>query len=164
MITRISEIISNWMGWCPNAQMLPNAPVRATITPAPGLDDPTGGDDGGSQYEYGRQRHGKHFLVPAGLLMGLGVGMVIGYPWPGMLIGMGLGFLGSMFVNPMQRASGIVPAHELFRRWEFALLGIFFIVFGFSIGWAPVTRLYIAAFFLILLGIGFFIRGFVKRY
>jgi hypothetical protein len=32
-------------------------------------------------------------LIPAGLLMGIGIGMIVGYTGAGTLIGLGLGFL-----------------------------------------------------------------------
>ena len=34
-------------------------------------------------------------LIPAGVLLGLGIGLLAGYPGPGVLIGLGLGFIGS---------------------------------------------------------------------
>ncbi len=40
------------------------------------------------------------FYVPAGLLIGLGIGMLAGYPGPGLMIGLGLGFIGSAILKP----------------------------------------------------------------
>jgi hypothetical protein len=47
MITRISEVIHKWMGWCPNAQVLQNAPVYTTIAPAHNTDESPGGGAAG---------------------------------------------------------------------------------------------------------------------
>ena len=46
-----------------------------------------------------RRRHGRHALIPAGLLIGLGAGLITGYPWSGALIGLGLGFLAQGFLK-----------------------------------------------------------------
>jgi hypothetical protein len=46
--------------------------------------------------------HGKHFLIPAGSLIGLGAGLIAGYPGPGILIGIGLGFLAQGFLKPVE--------------------------------------------------------------
>jgi uncharacterized membrane protein HdeD (DUF308 family) len=115
--------------------------------------------------EYRHRRHGRYFLIPAGVLIGLGVGLLMGYPGSGVLIGLGLAFLGSAFMTPVMRSSGdaaiTVPARG--PRWTLALIGIILIVIGISIIWAPVHHWpYIAAALLILFGIWFLIRGFVK--
>jgi hypothetical protein len=115
--------------------------------------------------EYRHRHHGKHFPIPAGVLIGLGVGLLAGYPAAGGLIGLGLGFLGSAFVNPVQPAGGdaAVPAPAGRPRWVFALIGIFLIIIGIGILRAPVNIWpYIVAAFLILLGIWFLVRGFVN--
>jgi len=112
------------------------------------------------------RRHGRHSLIPAGVLIGLGVGLLAGYPGPGVLIGLGLGFLGSAFMNPAGtlKADAAVPAPAPQPRWIFALLGIFFIVIGIGIVWAPPNYWpYLIAVLLILLGCWFLVRGFVKQ-
>lgn len=38
------------------------------------------------------------YFIPAGLLIGLGVGMALGHPGPGLFIGLGLGLLVSTFL------------------------------------------------------------------
>ena len=35
-------------------------------------------------------RHGGYMLIPAGVLLGLGIGLLAGYPGSGVLIGLGL--------------------------------------------------------------------------
>ena len=44
-----------------------------------------------------RRHHRNHgyMLIPAGVLLGLGIGLLAGYPGPSVLIGLGLGFIGS---------------------------------------------------------------------
>ncbi len=116
--------------------------------------------------DYRYRRHGRHSLIPAGVLIGLGVGLLTGYPGPGVLIGLGLGFLGSAFMNPAGSAKtdAAVPAPAWQPRWIIALLGIFFIVIGIGIVWAPVNYWpYIIAILLILLGCWFLVRGVVRQ-
>jgi len=81
------------------------------------------------------------------------------------LIGLGLGFLGSAFINPAgtPKPDAAVPAQAWQPRWIFALLGIFFIVIGIGIIWAPVNWPYIIAVLLILLGCWFLARGVVGQ-
>ena len=57
-----------------------------------------------SQERHRHHRHGGHMLIPAGVLLGLGIGLLAGYPGPGVLIGLGLGFIGSA-VLALQRSA-----------------------------------------------------------
>ncbi len=111
------------------------------------------------------RHHRGGLLVPAGLLIGLGIGMLAGYSWPGLLIGLGCGFLASTFMKSADRPAGDTAAccgHNG-SRWMPALIGIFFILFGLSIIWAPANFWpYIGAGFLILIGIWFVARSFGK--
>lgn len=164
MITRFSEMINNWMGWCPNVQMLPNAPTTTTIPGAPVQGEPIGGGDAGSTREYRHWRRGRRSLVPAGLLIGLGVGLLVGYVLATGLIGLGLGFLGSAVVNTQQRTSDEDGSSSHKHGFGIAIVGIFFIIFGILIVWAPVLIWpYIGAAFLILLGIGILVHSFLHH-
>jgi len=164
MITRFSEIINNWMGWCPNVQMLPNAPTSTTIPPAPAQNEPAGGGDAGSGGGYRRSRRGFRSLIPAGLLIGLGVGLLIGHVVAAGLVGLGFGFLGSAVVSTQPSMDGQAVPSPHKHGFGLALLGIFFIIFGIVIVWAPVLLWsYIGAAFLILLGIGILIHGFLHH-
>ena len=108
-----------------------------------------------------RQRHGRYGFIPAGVLIGLGLGLLAGYPGSGVLIGLGIGFL-AMGLAPMltkqpkeagQDAGGM--------NIMLPLLGVFMILIGIGIVWAPATLWpYAIAAFLILLGIWFLVRGF----
>lgn len=111
---------------------------------------------------HGEQHTGRHLFIPAGILFGLGVGLIIGYPGPCVLIGLGLGFLVSAFVNP-----GTGTGHDqnisacgYDPRWISTFLGLFLIVIGVSFVWAPVdTWPSIFALFLIGLGLWFLARN-----
>ena len=81
------------------------------------------------------------------------------------MIGLGLGFIGSAILKPKGYPSGdaAVPAGDGGSRWMPALIGIFFIILGISMVWAPENFWpYIGAGFLILLGIWFVARSFGK--
>jgi hypothetical protein len=118
--------------------------------------------------EEGKEYHVRHqrgLLVPAGLLIGLGTGLLIGYPVPGLMIGLGLGFIGSAFLKPVEHSTSDTAAPVMHHRsrWMPALLGCFFIILGISVVWAPQNFWpYIGAGFLILLGIWFIARSFGK--
>ncbi len=108
-------------------------------------------------------RRQRGLLVPAGLLIGLGIGLITGYPAPGLMIGLGFGFIGSAFLKPVEHAAGDATAPGMHHgsRLMPALLGVFFIILGISIVWAPQNFWpYIGAGFLILLGIWFIARSF----
>jgi hypothetical protein len=157
MITRISDYIHERLGWCPNILVSQNMPVPPVATPAPVQNAPAGGD-AGSEWDNRRRRRRKHLgLIPAGLLIGLGIGLLLGHPVAVMFIGLGLGFIATAFVRQAGYAganSGIsAPVHE--RCWWCALIGIFFILLGTCFVWIPgLLWPYIIAAFLILLGIG----------
>ena len=115
--------------------------------------------------EYYHRHHQRGLLVPAGLLIGLGVGLLAGYPGPGLMIGLGFGFIASAFLKSAGRPAGDAAAAGMHQgsRWMPGLLGIFFIILGFSMVWAPENFWpYIGAGFLILIGIWFIARSFGK--
>jgi hypothetical protein len=89
--------------------------------------------------------------------MGLGIGLIAGYPGPGILIGLGLGFLAQAIIRPV---AGHAPDSAVpwsgNHNWISLLIGLFLIVIGISIIWSPVNLWpYIIGIFLILLGIVF---------
>jgi hypothetical protein len=112
-----------------------------------------------------RKRHHRYGFIPAGVLIGLGVGLLAGYPGSGVLIGLGLGFLASALV-PTERdlPETSDPGCGKCVNWMMLLPGIFLILIGVGIIWVPVAIWpYLIAAFLILLGIGFLVRGFHKN-
>ena len=108
-----------------------------------------------------RKRHGRHFLIPAGVLIGLGVGLITGYAGPGVLIGLGFGLLASAFIAP----SGIPDDHHPGccgggSRWGRGIIGVFLLLLGIGIILAPVNIwMYVWPYgigiFLILIGLSF---------
>jgi hypothetical protein len=118
--------------------------------------------DEGREY---RRRKGRHFLIPAGVLIGLGLGILLNYPGPGVLIGLGLGFLGSAFQKPEESTPQDATSPNFMHRSQltYTILGIFMIIIGIGIVWAP-PNLWpvIAAIFLILLGVWFILRGYFR--
>lgn len=106
-----------------------------------------------------RRKHRGPFLIPAGVLIGLGVGLLVNQPGAGVLIGLGLGFLGSAFL-PMVPADETGHAAMRGARWAFVVVGAFLVLLGLALvsGWVlPWT--YIVAILLVLIGLGFIARG-----
>ncbi|WP_292426182.1 hypothetical protein [Methanoregula sp.] len=116
----------------------------------------------GKEKEYIPRRYWGYILIISGALIGSGLGLLAGYPGPGVLTGLGLGFFGSAFINPVERVDRVevVPASARRLRWVNALIGTFFIVFGMGIVWALFP--YIIAVFIILLVIWILVHGFAK--
>jgi len=109
-----------------------------------------------------RRRHRGPFLIPAGVLIGLGVGMLVNQAGAGMLIGLGLGFLGSALLPaPSEGAQAPAPGPMWGPRWIPVIIGIFLILVGLSIvsGMSLPWTSIIAVIF-ILIGIWFIARGF----
>jgi hypothetical protein len=113
-----------------------------------------------------KRRHGHHGFIPAGILIGLGVGLLVNYPGPGVLIGLGCGFIASALIHheepgPSAAAPGFCGLAG--RNWISLLIGFFMILIGIGLVWQPVLIWpYLIAILLILLGIGFALRGIRK--
>jgi hypothetical protein len=114
-----------------------------------------------------RRKHRGHFLIPAGILIGLGIGLLTGYPAPGVLVGLGLGLLGSAFQRHDEApasdtaVSASAPVHWGEPRWISVFIGIFIILVGLGLIWAPAMYWqYIIAIFLVLFGIWFIAGGY----
>jgi hypothetical protein len=109
-----------------------------------------------------RRRHRGPFLIPAGILIGLGIGLLFNQAGAGVLIGLGLGFLGSALIpapTGEEPAPSMAPMWE--PRWVPVIIGVFLVLVGLSIvGGLLLPWTYIIAIFLILIGIGFILRGF----
>jgi hypothetical protein len=110
----------------------------------------------------GRKRHVRQAFIPAGALIGLGLGLLLNHMGPGVLIGLGLGFLVSSFggsddPGPSENSS---PSMIQRMNWFMLMLGVFMILIGVGIGLnISVFWPYLPAAFLILLGIMFVVRG-----
>lgn len=112
-----------------------------------------------------KHHHGRAFMfIPAGTLIGLGIGLLAGYPGSGVLIGLGLGFIGMALMKTRAPPEAGDTTQGYYRRSSpiiLALIGIFMICLGIGIVWTPLTLWPIlAALFLILLGIRILYRGF----
>jgi hypothetical protein len=112
------------------------------------------------------RHHGGNMLIPAGVLLGLGIGLLAGYPGPGVLIGLGLGFIGATLLKSGSDPAGEAGAHQCCSRSHVfpIIIGAFLIIVGVGITFAPPHFWpYIAAAFLILLGVWFLYRAVPER-
>jgi hypothetical protein len=99
------------------------------------------------------------FLIPAGLFIGLGAGLLVGRPDVGVLVGLGAGFVGMAFVRGREEG---VEMHAPGRSGEIIaiVIGILFILAGIGLVYFPFQIYpYIGAGFLVLLGLWFLLRG-----
>jgi hypothetical protein len=103
------------------------------------------------------------FIVPAGILIGLGAGLLANYAAAGFLVGLGLGLLGSELL-PLARKSRegeYLPAGS--ANVTLLLIGAVLVLSGISIVWAPAAVwIYAIPGLMILAGIGVLVRGFAK--
>jgi hypothetical protein len=103
------------------------------------------------------------FIVPAGILIGLGAGLLADHAVAGFLVGIGLGLLGSELL-PLARKSweGEYPLAGG-ANVTLLLIGAVLVLAGISIVWAPAAIwTYAIPGLLILAGIGFLVRGVAK--
>jgi hypothetical protein len=114
-----------------------------------------------------RRRHRGAGFIPAGIFIGLGAGILFDHLVSGMLIGLGLGFIISALVSgheDQESSAGTTDPYGFMKRdWTMILLGIFIMLVGIALVWAPLLVWpYIFAAFFILIGIGFVLRGLRK--
>jgi hypothetical protein len=103
-----------------------------------------------------RQPREKHFFIPAGVLIGLGAGLIAGYLGSGILIGLGVGFLAQALFKRFESPAtdSAVLCCGLDNRWISVVIGLFMIVIGVGIIRSPANLWpYIIGIFLIVLGI-----------
>jgi hypothetical protein len=106
--------------------------------------------------------HGRAAFIPAGVLIGLGVGLLTGYAGSGVLIGLGLGFLATALMPPEwpDSTGASCPLELAGKNMILLLVGIFLIIVGVGIVLAPPAFwTYAIPVFLILLGLWFVFRG-----
>jgi hypothetical protein len=106
------------------------------------------------------------FVVPAGILIGLGTGLIVDHPGSGFLAGLGLGLIGAELVARSRRSRETAyrqPGGLSLGRMNLTTLiaGAFLVFTGIWFAVSPaVTWPYALAGFLILAGILFLVRGF----
>lgn len=114
------------------------------------------GDHNGHQGHYG-------FLIPAGVLIGLGVGLLVDQVGSGILVGLGLGFLATGLIPLLKKPHEGEESQPKGTNVTLLLLGAFMIFLGIGIVWSPISLWpYAIAGFLILIGIWFLVRGFFR--
>jgi hypothetical protein len=104
------------------------------------------------------------FVVPAGILIGIGVGLLASQLVPGFFIGLGLGLIGSELfsLSKRSREEGCSPTGA--ANATALLIGAFLVFIGTSIVLVPANVWpYAFAGFLILAGIALLVRGFFRR-
>jgi uncharacterized membrane protein HdeD (DUF308 family) len=113
--------------------------------------------------ESGEKHQPYGFIIPAGILIGLGVGMLVDHVASGFLVGLGIGFLGSGLLPLVKKpveSGGMQPGST---DVTMLLIGAFLIFLGVGLVYAPAALWpYAIAGFLVLLGIWFLVRGFFK--
>jgi len=111
------------------------------------------------------REHDRHcgFIVPAGILIGLGVGLLVDQGGCGFLIGLGLGLIGSELLSHVRRSREGECMQPGGANVTTLLIGAFLVFIGIGIVLAPAAIWpYAIAGFLILTGIWFLVRGFYK--
>ena len=111
-----------------------------------------------------RMESGHHpygFIIPAGALIGLGAGLLVDHAGIGILIGLGLGFIGSGLVPLVRKPHESESAHTENANVTLLLIGAFLVFIGIGIVWAPAALWpYAIAGFLMLIGTWLLVRGF----
>jgi hypothetical protein len=105
------------------------------------------------------------FIIPAFVLIGLGVGLLVDHLGSGFLVGLGLGFVGSELLPLVKKSFDRECQQPEGANVTTILIGAFLILIGISVVWAPGAAiwLYAIAGFLILSGVWFLVRGFSQR-
>jgi hypothetical protein len=124
------------------------------------------GDERSGMVSAQGRRHGGFFLIPAGALIGLGLGILVGYMWTGLLIGLGGGFLIFVTDKPAGAPDENGPGQPTKPGASLVLLliaGTYIMVSGIAIVLVPKSVWPdIVAGFLLLLGVWFIVRGFAR--
>ena len=110
-----------------------------------------------------KQHPNNGFIVPAGILIGLGAGLLVDQLVCGFLIGLGLGLIGSellQFVRKSQEGECTQPGGANVTT---LIIGAFLVFIGIGIVLVPAAIWpYSIAGFLILTGIWVLVRGYYK--
>lgn len=103
------------------------------------------------------------FIIPAGILIGLGAGILADHLGSGFLIGLGLGLIGSELLPRFRQSRESASMNPGSANVTTLLIGAFLAFIGISIVLAPAAVWpYAIAGFLILAGLGFLVKGFLR--
>ncbi len=103
------------------------------------------------------------FIVPAGILIGLGVGLLVDQLGSGFLIGLGLGLIGSELLTLVRKSRDGECTQPGCANVTTLLIGTFLAFIGIGIVLTPAAIWpYAIAGFLILTGIWFLVRGLLR--
>jgi hypothetical protein len=103
------------------------------------------------------------FIVPAGILIGIGVGLLVDYLVSGFFIGLGLGLIGSELYRLVEKYRETACTQPGGVNVTTILIGTFLSFIGIGIILMPAAIWpYAIAGFLILTGIWFLVRGFLR--
>jgi hypothetical protein len=103
------------------------------------------------------------FIIPACILIGLGVGLLVDHLGSGFFIGLGLGFVGSELLPLVKKPLEGECSQPGGANVTTLLTGAFLIFIGISIVLAPAAIWpYAIPGLMILAGIGVLVRGFLK--
>jgi len=104
------------------------------------------------------------FIIPAGILIGLGAGLLVDNLVSGFLIGLGLGLIGSELFPLVRKSREGQCTQPKGANVTTLLIGAFVLFIGIGIVLLPAALWpYAIAGFFILTGISFLVRGFSKR-
>jgi hypothetical protein len=110
--------------------------------------------------EHMEQHPDKGFFVPAGILIGLGAGLLADQIVAGFLIGLGLGLVGSELFCHVKKSRDEVCIPTDGANVTTTLFGVFLVFIGTSIVLVPAAVWpYAFAGFLILAGVALLVRG-----
>jgi hypothetical protein len=110
--------------------------------------------------ESGKKHQPYGFIIPAAVLIGLGIGMLVDHMVSGFLVGLGLGFLGSGLLPLVRKPLEHVDTQPGSVDVTKLLIGAFLIVIGIGIIYTPAALWpYAIAGFLILIGVWLLVRG-----
>ena len=110
-----------------------------------------------------KQHPNNGFIVPAGILIGLGAGLLVDHLVCGFLIGLGLGLIGSEMLPFIRKSQEGECTPTGSTNVTTLLIGAFLVFIGIGIVLVPAAIWpYSIAGFLILTGIWVLVRGYYK--
>jgi putative Mn2+ efflux pump MntP len=110
-------------------------------------------------HEKHRERRMGGIFIPAFLFIGVGIGLLVGQPGVGALVGIGVGFIAMAAARTRQQMKA--GLHSDVPEFISFLVGLMFVVAGIGLIYFPMMLWpYLGAGVLILLGLWFMFRGY----